>query len=61
MTGSLDPLSLDETRATRIIVVQIAMMVLATAAVILIVIFKILRGIPWGSDHMLTIAALVRE
>lgn len=59
MTQFLDPQYLHETRATRIVVVQIVLMTLATAAVFLIAVHKTVRGIPWRLDDILIMVALV--
>lgn len=59
MTESPDPLYLHETRATGVVVVQIALMALATAAVILIAVHRTIVGIPWSLEDVLTMVALV--
>lgn len=59
MAESLDTLYLHETRATRVVVVQIALIALATAAVILIAIHRTILGIQWRLEDVLTVAALV--
>lgn len=59
MTMSLDPQHLRETRVTKIMVVQTALMTLATAAVILIAIEKMIRRTTHGLEAILITAAMV--
>lgn len=62
MTESTNPQYLHETRTTRVVVVQIALMTLATAAVVLIAIDKMIRRThyaPWLLETVLTTAAMV--
>lgn len=59
ITESLDLLYLHETRAPRVIAVQIGLMTLATVAVILIAIQKSICRCSWSLDVILTIVPLV--
>ena len=59
MTESLDALYLHETRAPRVVAVQIGLVTLATVAVILIAIQKWIHRCFWELDVILTIVALV--
>lgn len=59
MTESLNPQYLHETRTTRVVVVQIALMTLVTAAVTLIAIDKMIRRTHCVLETMLTTAAMV--